>query len=54
VVARAGQTTYTGVLDAAHKIYREEGMKAFWKGATGKMLIKYLHDCIYYYNRQLM
>ncbi|XP_059478980.1 calcium-binding mitochondrial carrier protein Aralar1 isoform X2 [Neocloeon triangulifer] len=34
VVARAGQTTYNGVLDAAQKIYREEGMKAFWKGAT--------------------
>jgi hypothetical protein len=35
VVARAGQTTYSGVIDAAGKIYREEGLRAFWKGATG-------------------
>jgi hypothetical protein len=35
VVARAGQTTYSGVTDAARKIYREEGLRAFWKGATG-------------------
>lgn len=35
VVARAGQTTYSGVIDAARKIYREEGLRAFWKGATG-------------------
>ena len=36
VVARAGQTTYSGVIDAAQKIYKEEGLRAFWKGATGK------------------
>lgn len=35
VVARQGQTTYTGVLDATRKIMREEGPRAFWKGATG-------------------
>jgi hypothetical protein len=35
VVARAGQTTYSGVIDAARKIYREEGLRAFWKGAAG-------------------
>lgn len=35
VVARAGQTTYTGVLDATRKIYSEEGFRAFWKGALG-------------------
>ncbi|XP_060523912.1 calcium-binding mitochondrial carrier protein Aralar1 isoform X6 [Cylas formicarius] len=34
VVARAGQTTYTGVLDATRKIYAEEGFRAFWKGAV--------------------
>ncbi|XP_046983027.1 calcium-binding mitochondrial carrier protein Aralar1 isoform X4 [Schistocerca americana] len=34
VVARAGQTTYNGVIDAARKIYAEEGPRAFWKGAT--------------------
>ncbi|XP_065334987.1 calcium-binding mitochondrial carrier protein Aralar1 isoform X3 [Cloeon dipterum] len=37
VVARAGQTTYNGVIDAAKKIYVEEGMKAFWKGATARV-----------------
>lgn len=35
VVARSGQTTYSGVLDAATKIMREEGFRAFWKGTTG-------------------
>ncbi|XP_069961321.1 calcium-binding mitochondrial carrier protein Aralar1 isoform X2 [Cherax quadricarinatus] len=35
VAARAGQTTYSGVIDAARKIWREEGTKAFWKGAPG-------------------
>ena len=37
VVAREGQTTYTGVMDAARKIYREEGFSAFWKGAIARM-----------------
>ncbi|KAG7154858.1 Calcium-binding mitochondrial carrier protein Aralar1-like, partial [Homarus americanus] len=37
VAARAGQTTYSGVFDAARKIWREEGTKAFWKGAPGEM-----------------
>ena len=32
VVRRPGQTEYHGVMDAASKIYREEGVKAFWKG----------------------
>lgn len=36
VVARSGQTTYSGVIDAARKIMREEGPKAFWKGTVGK------------------
>lgn len=35
VVARKGQTTYTGVSDCAVKIWREEGFRAFWKGAPG-------------------
>ncbi|CAK9826705.1 Calcium-binding mitochondrial carrier protein Aralar1 [Anthophora retusa] len=34
VVARRGQTTYSGLLDCAKKIYKEEGPRAFWKGAT--------------------
>ncbi|XP_060523908.1 calcium-binding mitochondrial carrier protein Aralar1 isoform X2 [Cylas formicarius] len=37
VVARAGQTTYTGVLDATRKIYAEEGFRAFWKGAVARV-----------------
>lgn len=35
VAARKGQTTYKGVIDCAKKIYAEEGMGAFWKGAPG-------------------
>lgn len=35
MVAREGQTTYNGLLDCARKIYREEGARAFWKGASG-------------------
>lgn len=35
VVAREGQTTYSGLLDCAKKVYKEEGARAFWKGATG-------------------
>uniref|UniRef100_A0A4D5RA99 Calcium-binding mitochondrial carrier protein Aralar1 n=1 Tax=Scolopendra viridis TaxID=118503 RepID=A0A4D5RA99_SCOVI len=38
VQARAGQTTYTGVLDATRKIWREEGGRAFWKGAPARVL----------------
>lgn len=40
VVARAGQTTYSGVLDATRKIYAEEGFRAFWKGSIGNTKIK--------------
>lgn len=35
VAARAGQTTYSGVIDCFRKILREEGPKALWKGAGG-------------------
>lgn len=38
VAARAGQTTYNGVIDAAIKIAKEEGLMSFWKGAAGKTL----------------
>ena len=34
-MARKGQTTYSGVIDAARKIWAEEGGRAFWKGAGG-------------------
>ncbi|CAL7942556.1 unnamed protein product [Xylocopa violacea] len=37
VVARRGQTTYNGLLDCARKIYKEEGARAFWKGATARV-----------------
>ncbi|XP_074652163.1 electrogenic aspartate/glutamate antiporter SLC25A12, mitochondrial-like isoform X2 [Tubulanus polymorphus] len=37
VSARAGQTTYSGVLDCARKILREEGQKAFWKGSVARV-----------------
>lgn len=37
VAARAGQTTYSGVLDACGKIYKEEGFSAFWKGGPARV-----------------
>lgn len=50
VAARAGQTTYTGVigeknllfsilpfLDCARKVMKEEGPKAFWKGSVARV-----------------
>lgn len=36
VAARAGQTTYSGVIDCFRKILREEGPSAFWKGTAGR------------------
>uniref|UniRef100_A0A8C8K265 EF-hand domain-containing protein n=1 Tax=Oncorhynchus tshawytscha TaxID=74940 RepID=A0A8C8K265_ONCTS len=35
VAARAGHTTYTGVMDCFRKITQEEGFGALWKGAGG-------------------
>ncbi|KAG1678126.1 Calcium-binding mitochondrial carrier protein Aralar1 [Nymphon striatum] len=37
VQAKAGQTTYNGVFDAAKKIFKEEGTRAFWKGAPARV-----------------
>ncbi|XP_071388021.1 electrogenic aspartate/glutamate antiporter SLC25A12, mitochondrial-like isoform X4 [Centroberyx affinis] len=37
VAARAGQTTYSGVTDCFRKILKEEGFKAFWKGAGARV-----------------
>uniref|UniRef100_A0A8C2XFS4 Solute carrier family 25 member 12 n=1 Tax=Cyclopterus lumpus TaxID=8103 RepID=A0A8C2XFS4_CYCLU len=37
VAARAGQTSYTGVLDCFRKIMKEEGFRALWKGAGARM-----------------
>uniref|UniRef100_A0AAY4DPU9 EF-hand domain-containing protein n=1 Tax=Denticeps clupeoides TaxID=299321 RepID=A0AAY4DPU9_9TELE len=42
VAARAGQTTYSGVIDCFWKILREEGPLAFWKGAGGTKLLTWL------------
>ncbi|KHN87299.1 putative calcium-binding mitochondrial carrier K02F3.2 [Toxocara canis] len=37
VAARAGQTTYDGLLDCARKVMREEGPRAFWKGTAARV-----------------
>ncbi|XP_010133124.1 PREDICTED: calcium-binding mitochondrial carrier protein Aralar1 [Buceros rhinoceros silvestris] len=37
VAARAGQTTYSGVIDCFKKILMEEGPSAFWKGAGARV-----------------
>uniref|UniRef100_A0A8C5PNT5 Solute carrier family 25 member 12 n=1 Tax=Leptobrachium leishanense TaxID=445787 RepID=A0A8C5PNT5_9ANUR len=37
VAARAGQTTYSGVIDCFNKILREEGGRALWKGAGARV-----------------
>lgn len=37
VAARAGQTTYTGLIDCYRKIMHEEGPKAFWKGTAARV-----------------
>ncbi|CAJ0605535.1 unnamed protein product [Cylicocyclus nassatus] len=37
VAARAGQTTYSGVIDCARKIMMEEGPAAFWKGTAARV-----------------
>lgn len=37
VAARAGQTTYTGVIDAFRKIVKEEGIFALWKGGPARV-----------------
>ncbi|XP_015724001.1 calcium-binding mitochondrial carrier protein Aralar1 isoform X1 [Coturnix japonica] len=37
VAARAGQTTYSGVIDCFGKILKEEGPSAFWKGAAARV-----------------
>ncbi|KFO97068.1 Calcium-binding mitochondrial carrier protein Aralar1, partial [Calypte anna] len=37
VAARAGQTTYSGVVDCFRKILHEEGPSALWKGAGARV-----------------
>ena len=36
VAERKGMTVYSGLLDCTRKIWREEGGRAFWKGAPGE------------------
>lgn len=36
VKAREGQQTYRGVFDCIRKVWKEEGGRAFWKGAGGQ------------------
>ena len=45
--ARAGQTVYNGTMDAARKIYAEEGFKAFWKVRTNQHLLLSLLSRVY-------
>ncbi|KAG0206578.1 mitochondrial aspartate-glutamate transporter agc1 [Mortierella sp. GBA30] len=37
VEAKKGQSTYSGISDAARKIYREEGFRAFFKGGPARI-----------------
>jgi len=37
VKARAGQQIYRGVIDCTRKIWKEEGGRAFWKGAGARV-----------------
>lgn len=40
VKARAGQQIYRGVIDCSRKIWKEEGGRAFWKGAAGRFVFR--------------
>ncbi|KAG0201634.1 mitochondrial aspartate-glutamate transporter agc1 [Mortierella sp. GBA30] len=37
VEAKKGQSTYSGIMDAGRKIYREEGFRAFFKGGPARI-----------------
>lgn len=37
VEARKGEQTYSGITDCAVKVYKAEGMRAFWKGAAARV-----------------
>ena len=34
-----GQPSYSGIIDCASKIYRNEGLMAFYKGAVPRMIV---------------
>lgn len=38
VEARKGEQTYTGLVDCARKVFRDEGFKAFFKGGPARIL----------------
>ncbi|KAF9113849.1 mitochondrial aspartate-glutamate transporter agc1 [Mortierella sp. AM989] len=38
VEAKKGESSYTGIRDAARKIYKEEGFRAFFKGGPARIL----------------
>ena len=38
VQARKGDTTYSGIFDAASKIMKEEGPRAFFKGGIARIM----------------
>ena len=44
VMARQGQTTYTGIADCAVKLMKMEGPRAFWKGALGELSLRLYGD----------
>ncbi|EDV28209.1 uncharacterized protein TRIADDRAFT_21712, partial [Trichoplax adhaerens] len=37
VQARKGQTTYDGIIDCTRKLMKQEGFRAFWKGAPARV-----------------
>ena len=36
---KQGEPTYTGIMDCAKKIFRNEGLKAFYKGAVPRIIV---------------
>lgn len=46
VAARAGQTTYDGVFHCFKTVLKEEGPRAFWKGAAGLFLFFVRVPCL--------
>ena len=49
VKARAGQQTYRGVIDCVRKVWKEEGGRAFWKGAGGLSMLVLCLICPFFH-----
>ena len=49
VKARAGQQTYRGVFDCIRKVWKEEGGRAFWKGAGGLSILVFCLICPFFH-----